>query len=286
MKPFLPSAAESRLGALLARHTGQTLSEARRWRVESSLRPVLRQHGLPTLDALLAAIDREKDGRLLAATIDAMLNHESSFFRDFAVFRALEREVLPAIHAQAKDKTLRIWCAGCSTGQEAYSLAMLLKRMGSIWDGWRIHILATDVSAIAIDKAKRGRFPQLEMQRGLPINDLLRWFSQAGDEWQVADEIRSMISFHTDNLLETRRATGIYDLIFCRNTLFYFPQKQREIACQLLASHARAGTYLVLGAGEMLTGGNHAFSNCRDLSCIYVALQPTTIPAPTFDIDL
>jgi chemotaxis protein methyltransferase CheR len=269
--------AVERLGLLLTRHTGQILTEARRWRIETSLRPLLRVRGLASLDALLLAIERDPGGSLLAETLDAMLNHESYFFRDIAVFKALETEVLPALRAQAGERTLRIWCAGCSTGQEAYSLAMMIRRMDPSPDGARVAILGTDISPLAIDKAKRGRFPQIEMQRGLPINDLLRWFRPVGEDWQIDDEIRAMVSFQTDNLLEPRRVSGQFDLILCRNILFYFPEELRRRACDELARRARPGTFLVLGAGEMLAGGNAPFSNCRELSCIYVADRPARI---------
>ena len=275
-----PGRAIQRLGAWLSQHTGQTLSESRRWRIETSLRPLIRARGLDTLDALVAAIERDPHGPLLAETIDAMLNHESSFFRDIGVFRAIEEQVLPRLHDEARDKTLRIWCAGCSTGQEAYSLAMMLRRMGAMWDDWRITIMATDVSPVAIEKARSGRYPQMDMQRGLPINDLLRWFKPIEDDWQIADEIRGMISFQTDNLLDLKRVNGAFALILCRYVLFYFPEALRQKASDELARHARQGTYLVLGAGEMLTGGNAAFSNCKELSCIYVADRPMTLNGP------
>jgi chemotaxis protein methyltransferase CheR len=275
-----PSRAIQRLGELLASHTGQALSESRRWRIETSLRPLMRERGLVSLDALLAAIERDPAGPLMIETIDAMLNHESSFFRDINVFRAIEEKVLPRLRDEAQGKTLRIWCAGCSTGQEAYSIAMMLKRMGPVWDGWRLTILATDVSPVAIEKARSGRYAQMDMQRGLPINDLLRWFRPVEDDWQIAGEIREMISFQTDYLLDARRATGAFDLILCRNVLFYFPEAHRQQACDQLARHARPGSYLVLGAGEMLAGGNAAFSNCRELNCIYIADRPMTLNGP------
>lgn len=264
----------ARLGDLLASRTGQTLTEARRWRIETSLRPLLRARGLPSLDALLVALDADPDGRLTRQAIDAMLNHESSFFRDHAVFEAIEHQVLPRIRDQAREKVLRIWSAGCSTGQEAYSLAMMIRRMGDMWDGWRINILGTDVSEISIATARRGCYAQMDMQRGLPVNDLLRWFRPLGEDWQIAEEIRAMVSFQADNLLDTSRVSGLFDLILCRNLLFYFPEDKRRLAQDQLARHARPGTFLVLGAGEMLAGGNNAFTNCRELSCIYVAERP------------
>lgn len=276
-----PSRAVDRLGLILSQNTGQALTESRRWRIESSLRALLRERSLCSLDALVSEIERDPRGPLMAMTLDAMLNHESSFFRDIAVFEALEQHVLPRIRENAaREKTIRIWCAGASTGQEAYSLAMLFKRMGPAWDGWRIFIQATDVSAVAIEKAQRGRFSQMDMQRGLPINDLLRWFTPAGDEWQLADEIRDMVTFNTDNLLEPRRVSGMFDLIFCRNVLFYFPTDKKQQACAQIARFSRPGTYLVLGAGEMLTGLESRFVNCLEASCVYISDRRTD-PART-----
>ncbi|OJY65984.1 MAG: protein-glutamate O-methyltransferase [Sphingobium sp. 66-54] len=271
MTAAAPHHTAEKLCRLLSDMTGQTVSEGRRWRIESSLRPLLRARGLTSLDALIAAIERDPGGPLAAQAVDAMLNHESSFFRDIGVFRTIEQSVLPRIRDAAREKLLRIWCAGASTGQEAYSLAMMLKRMGPMWDDWRISIHATDVSPAAIETARRGRYTQMDMQRGLPINELLRWFTAVGDDWQLSDEIREMVSFSADNLLDPRRVSGLFDLILCRNVLFYFPEETKRAACARLAAFARPGTYLVLGAGEMLTGLGSRFVSCRDLNCIYIA---------------
>ena len=274
MASNLPCAID-RLGQLLSRHTGQALTESRRWRIESALRPLLRERDLPSLDALIGAIERDPSGPLMLQTIDAMLNHESSFFRDVAVFKTLEDKILPSIQKNAREKVLRIWCAGVSTGQEAYSLAMMIKRMGPLWDGWRISIQATDVSPVAIEKAQRGLYSQMDMQRGLPINDLLRWFAPVGDDWQLCDEIREMITFSTDNLLDPRRVSGQFDLILCRNVLFYFPEEMKQQACTQMARFAKPGTYLILGAGEMLTGLASRFVSCREVNCVYISDRRT-----------
>ncbi len=269
------SRAVDTLARLLEKHTGQQLTEARRWRVETSLRPLLRDHGLYTIDDLVNVLGRDPNGPLFEQTLDLMLNHESSFFRDLNVFQSLENAILPALReATASKKQLRIWCAGCSTGKEAYSIAMTLKHMGDMWDGWRISILGTDVSPLAIEEAKRGRYTQMEMQRGLAINDLLRWFTPEGEHWQIRDELREMVSFHTDNLLDPRVVSGEFDLILCRNVLFYFPEEKRRCAFTRLARHVRQGSYLVLGAGETLVGHDTCFSPCRDHRCIYVCDAP------------
>ena len=270
MTAYTHNRAVETLARLLEKHTGQQLTEARRWRVETSLRPLLRDHGLQSMDDLVNVLGRAPSGSLFDKTIDLMLNHESSFFRDLNVFQSLEQAILPKLHQNATEKRLRIWCAGCSTGKEAYSVAMALKHMGEMWDGWRISILGTDVSPLAIEEARRGRYSQMEMQRGLGINDLLRWFTPDGDNWQARDELREMVSFHADNLLSPRAVSGEFDLIMCRNVLFYFPEDKRRQATAQIARHAHAGTFLVLGAGETLVGHDTCFTPCRDHRCVYV----------------
>jgi chemotaxis protein methyltransferase CheR len=278
----LHSRAVDTLARLLEKHTGQQLSEARRWRVETSLRPLLRNNSLRSLDDLVSVLGRAPAGPLFEQTIDLMLNHESSFFRDLAVFQSLETAILPEIHERnASERRLRIWCAGCSTGKEAYSIAMALKHMGNVWDGWRITILGTDVSPIAIEEAKRGRYTQMEMQRGLAINDLLRWFTPAGEQWQIKDELREMVHFQTDNLLESRTVSGDFDLILCRNVLFYFPEQKRQAAASQIMRHAHKNSYLVLGAGETLVGHDTCFTPCPKHGCIYKSTLPDRSP-PTF----
>lgn len=266
-----PARAVAMLGRLLEQETGQQLSESRRWRIETSLRPLMRECGLASLDALAEAIACDASGALRAAAVDAMLNHESFFFRDLAVFRMLEQHVLPRLHAGGGDRTLRIWSAGCAGGQEAYSIAMILKRMGALWEGWRIAIVATDVSPLAIERARAGLFSQMDMQRGLPINELLRWFEPEGKDWRVSAELRRMIDFQADHLLAPRAVSGAFDLILCRNVLLYFSEAQRAQVARELARRARAGAFLVLGAGETLVGQQAGFASCRDMSCIYTA---------------
>jgi chemotaxis protein methyltransferase CheR len=257
------------LARLLEKHTGQLLTEARRWRVETSLRPLLRDNGLRSLDDLVAVLGRSPSGALFDQTIDLMLNHESSFFRDLAVFQGIEKTILPQLREQATEKRLRIWCAGCSTGKEAYSVAMALKHMGDVWDGWRISILGTDVSPIAIAEARRGRYAQMEMQRGLAISDLLRWFTPVGESWQIGDEIRQMVNFQPDNLLQPRTVSGDFDLILCRNVLFYFQDEKRKTAFSQIVRHSHRGTFLILGAGETLVGQETCFAPYPNVGSAY-----------------
>ncbi|HEX7742563.1 MAG TPA: CheR family methyltransferase, partial [Sphingobium sp.] len=169
------------------------------------------------------------------------------------------RGILPAIHADRKDRMLRIWSAGCSTGQEVYSLAIQLQNEMARWRGWRIEILATDISTAAIDQARSGVFSQMDVQRGLAVGDLIKWFEPVGDEWIASPELRRMIEFRTDNLFDARAPSGEYDLLLCRNVLLYFTQERRQSVFRLLARHSHERSILLLGAGETVIGHSDDF---------------------------
>ncbi len=265
----VPSDPSTMLAGLLARATGQEIAQSRIWRIEMALRPVMRDLGVADLGALATLAVDGRDDAIRTRVIDAMLNHETSFFRDRGVFQAIERVILPNLRAEANEKLLRIWSAGCSTGMEPYSLAMMLKRMGSLWDGWRISIVATDVSPLAIARAQAGRFAQMEVQRGLSVDDLLHWFELSGEDWRIVPELRNMVHFQTDNLLDSRLPSGGFDLILCRNVMLYFPEAARAAAYAGLARQARPGCYLLLGAGETLVGHQSPFVRTADVRGAY-----------------
>ncbi len=259
------------LAELLTSETGQEIAQSRVWRIETALRPLMKELGLADLSQLVERINAGGDRSVRMRAVDAMLNHETSFFRDLPVFQALEHDILPALQRQAKSKSLRIWSVGCSTGMEPYSIAMMIMRMGALWSGWKISIVATDVSPLSIDNARKGRFAQMEVQRGLSIDDLLRWFEPTGEEWEIAAEIRKMVHFQTDDILRPTLPPEPFDLILCRNVMLYFPEAARVKACANLERYAKPGAYLVLGAGETLVGCRSAFSLNADMRCAYRA---------------
>lgn len=244
-------------------HTGQQLSESRIWRVETALGDVMQKHGLASLAELLEVLHSERGGPVTAATIHGLMNHESSFFRDIKTFQMIEQQILPELNRTLPQKRLRIWCAGCSTGQEAYSLAIILKRQEALWRGWNLSILGTDISPFTIEKAQSGEYQQMDVQRGLAIGDLLRWFDPTDDAWQIRPEIRSMVTFRTDNILNPTAAGGVFDLILCRNVMLYFAPELRAKALNAMARHARSDTVLILGAGETTIGTVSLFSPCQ-----------------------
>jgi len=258
------------LAGLLEARTGQILSENRIWRIETALKPLLRSESLDSLEALVSLLLSTSDPVLVEGVVNALLNNESSFFRDLHTFDMLGRDLLPHIARTNTEKSLRIWCAGCSTGQEAFSIAMLIRKQPELWHGWRIQILATDISTSAIARAQAGMFSQIDVQRGLPITDLLRWFEPNGDDWKAAEELRNMIDFRVDNILDPRAPTGLYDLVLCRNVQLYFSPPMRQRVFAHLASRCRPEGHLLLGAGETVIGQTDDFVANREFRGSYV----------------
>ena len=260
----LPTESSSRgaariFSALLEARTGQILSESRAWRMETALKPVLRANGLADMDELASRLLGNRDSALEEEVVNALLNNESSFFRDLQIFDMIHRHVLPTFHADRRDRVLRVWSAGCSTGQEVYSLAIQLRNEMARWRGWRIEILATDISTAAIDQARNGIFSQMDVQRGLAVGDLIKWFEPAGENWRASPDLRRMIDFRTDNLFDAKAPSGEYDLLFCRNVLLYFTPERRQHVFRLLTRHSHEKSVLLLGAGETVIGHSDDF---------------------------
>jgi chemotaxis protein methyltransferase CheR len=188
---------------------------------------------------------------------------------------------MPALlEARARERHIRVWCAAAATGQEPYSLAMTLREMGSKLAGWNIEIFATDLSQAALDKAKAGLYSQFEVQRGLPIQMLVKYFTQVGDQWQIFPEIRAMVSFRHFNLLQEFSAFGFFDVVFCRNVLIYFDQETKIGVLNRLAKAMRADSYLLLGAAETVVGLTTAFKPMTDHRGVYVPAPPDAKVVP------
>lgn len=259
------------LMGLLEARTGQTLSPGRIWRIEMSLKPVLQQHKLDDMDQLVAALVNGTDRTLLDDVIDAMLNNETFFFREHLLFDEIATQALEELRRiNAATRQLTIWHCGVSTGQEAYSLAMQLAEDGDRWAGWQIEIVGTDVSRRAIARAKTGMYSQFEIQRGLPVQRMVRWFDQTDTGWLAKADLRRRIEFSVQNLLIDRPPLSRpADLIFCRNVLLYFSPQTRHKAFIRLRSFAARDAFLVLGAGETVLGQTDQFVASRRIRGLY-----------------
>lgn len=243
------------LAGLLEARTGQQLTMSRRWRIETALSSLLRERGIATLDELITILVMGKEPGLSQQVVEALLNNETYFFRDRAPFDVLSRHALPEL-AQRRQKTkrLRIWSAGCSTGQEVYSLAMLFAEAPEQWHGWTIDILGTDVSTHCIDRARAGIYSQFEVQRGLGINQMIRWFEECADGWRGIEDLRRPVRFQIHNLLEPPPHPGGFDIVLCRNVLLYLSPDKKTLAFERLASAMAEDGWLMLGAGETVIG--------------------------------
>ncbi|WP_414903010.1 CheR family methyltransferase [Sphingomonas flavalba] len=258
------------LANLLEQHSGQQMAESRLWRVETALKPLLRERSLGSLAELVTALIGRRDERLAGLVVEALLNNETSFFRDRAVFELLATAGLDRMRTRrAAERRLSIWCAGCSTGQEAYSLAIQFAEARTRWDGWRIDLLATDISHGAVTQARDGRFSQFEIQRGLPVGQMLRWFEQDGAHWRVRRELAGRIRFREHNLLDPAPLAGKADIILCRNLLFYFNAERRRVAFDRLHAAIAPDGLLMLGAGETVVGQTDTFVSDPEIRGLY-----------------
>ncbi|MFL0672714.1 MAG: CheR family methyltransferase [Erythrobacter sp.] len=249
---------------LLTMHTGQELTESRRWRVGTALAGLFREHRISNVDQLVCLLDQQPGGQpshtLTRQVVEALLNNETYFFRDKPTFDQLPQSILPELaRRRAHTRRLSIWSAGCSTGQEVYSLAMLFAEQRERWDGWTIEILGTDVSHRAIAAARAGRYSQFEVQRGLSVTQMLNHFAETGGGWQISDEARSLARFQQHNILDHVPGRKSFDLILCRNVLLYFNQQTRAHTFIRLAEALANDGYLMLGAGETVAGQTDLF---------------------------
>lgn len=263
------------LAGLLAARTGQCLPESRRWRFNSALAGVLRDHGLSGLDALVARLAEPGSGPLSRQVVEALLNHETYFFRDRAMFDLLGQRVIPALaQRRAGQKRITIWSVGCSTGQEALSLAMLFAGDAARWTGWAIDILATDISQSAIEAARRGRYSQFEIQRGLRAAETIRWFDEAGEGWQTRPVLLDRVRYEMRNVLDPAPGAGRFDLILCRNVLLYFDPATRARAFDRLAGALAYDGWLMLGAGETVFGQTDRLAPSTETKGLYQVVEP------------
>ncbi len=254
----------------LRERSGLVLSADKHYLLESRLLPVARRAGLASLAGLvhrLRGIDCEA---LAAEVVEAMTTNESFFFRDKIPFEHFRDTIIPRlIAARNHRRRIRIWCAAASTGQEPYSLAMSIKEMGDRLSGWQIEIIATDISSEALRRARSGIYSQFEVQRGLPIMLLLKYFKQIGENWQIGPDIRAMVQFRVLNLISDFSRLGMFDLVFCRNVLIYFDQPTKISVLDRLAQNLDRDGYLVLGAAETVVGLTDSLKPVPDCRGLY-----------------
>lgn len=266
---------------LLKEKSGLTLTPDKSYLLDSRLTPVAKKHGFATLENLTMALRGVPKNELVKDVVEAMTTNETSFFRDSKPFDQFRDIVLPhLLKTRAAGRRIRIWCAAASTGQEPYSLAMLLKEQGSKINGWNIEIVATDIDTAVLETAKKAEYSQFEVQRGLPIQMLMKYFEQKGDRWALKNDIKSMVQYKYFNLLEPMSSLGRFDLIFCRNVLIYFDRETKAKVLGNMAQLLPDDGFVFLGGAETVLGITEAFKPMENTRGIYIKPNSTvSIPA-------
>jgi chemotaxis protein methyltransferase CheR len=273
------------IAALLKERSGLIITSDKGYLLETRLGPIVRERSLASLSALMDALRQPGSDALKNQVVDAMTTNETSFFRDSHPFDTLRKSVIPGlIERRAGSRALRIWSAACSTGQEPYSLAMILKDYFPILGGWKIEIIATDISPSVLERARSGVYSTFEVQRGMPIQMLVRHFDQLGETWRIKDDLRRNITFRPANLLGDMAALGTFDIVLCRNVLIYFDQPTKTRIMHAIARRIATDGALLLGGAESVIGLCDAFTGFPGLKGVYghTAQIPTKPARPTW----
>lgn len=240
--------------------SGLVLTADKSYLLETRLGPIARREGHASVGDFLRAVRTKRDERAIAQIVDALSTNETFFFRDKFPFDLVREAVIPEIfNTRGRGARVRVWCAACSTGQEPYSLAMTFEEMRAVGVPVEAEIVATDMSDRVLEKARAGVYTQFEVQRGLPITHLVKYFTKQGENWRANDRLRAQIDFRRVNLLEPFMGLGQFDLIFCRNVLIYFDAEAKRRTLERLAGQMVEPGFLLLGGSETVMGITEAF---------------------------
>ena len=266
---------------LVRNQSALTLEPGKEYLVESRLEPLAIQEGFPSYQHMVTSLRVGPLRDLHRKVVEAMTTNETSFYRDRRVFGMLGKSILPTlIAAQSSERSLTIWCAGCATGQEPYSLAMLLNDYRPSVDGWNVRIIATDISRDVLARAQAGRYSQFEVNRGLPANQLVKYFQKDGSAWEIRPEIRRMVEFRELNLIHPwPRLAGI-QLVLMRNVMIYFDVETRKAILGRTGLLLDPGGYLLLGGAETTMGLDDSFEPLSLDGAVCFRRRPTVATAP------
>jgi chemotaxis protein methyltransferase CheR len=263
---------------LLRERSGLILAPDKTYLLESRLLPLVRRRSMKSLDDLVALLRSRPEEELVREIVEAMTTNESSFFRDLKPFDQFRSFILPQLtKARAQRRAIRIWSAACSSGQEPYSLAMLLSEEKEKLAGWQIEIFATDISTEILAKAEQGVYSQFEVQRGLPIQLLVKYFRQEGERWRINPAMRGMVRYKCLNLLDDFSSYGPFDVIFCRNVLIYFEQATKTKVLDRLSRVLEPDGFLYLGGAETIIGITDKFQSASERGIYTPVLSATAM---------
>jgi chemotaxis protein methyltransferase CheR len=280
------------IAGFLREKSGLIITPDKTYLIESRLAPIVREVGLTDIAQLIEAIRRDPASKLARAVVYAMTTNETMFFRDGHPFESLRKIVIPKLmERRSVKKVLRLWSAACSSGQEPYSLAMLLRENFPIGD-WYINIVATDLNPAMLDRAREGYYSGFEVQRGMPIQYLMKYFDQMGDRWRMKQEIRDMVEFRKLDLLGDISALGVFDIVMCRNVLIYFEQAAKSKVMNSIAAQLASDGVFMLGGSESTFGLCDKYTDVPNVRGLYrlkadtswnpdtAAGQKTVMPPP------
>ena len=249
---------------LLRKRAGIVLTGDKMYLLESRLAPLARKEGLPSIDDLIHVVRSRREERLIGQVVDVMTTSETYFFRDKTPFEHLREAIFPLLGNARRGNRIRVWCAGCSTGQEPYSIAMMLTQ------GVPVEIVATDISDRCLERARQGLFTQFEVQRGLPIQMLMQHFTQQDDHWRISERLRQQVTFKKQNLIDaTTYSLGKFDVVLCRNVLTFFDGPTKGEVLDRMAQQLNSGGFLILGAAESVIGLSTSFEATQDRRGLY-----------------
>jgi chemotaxis protein methyltransferase CheR len=258
------------IAALLKERSGLIITTDKLYLLQTRLVTVLRDHKLAGLPELVGLLRQPGTTAVKDAVIDAMTTNETSFFRDLHPFETLRKSIIPALIERRKEaRSLRIWSAACSTGQEPYSIAMILKDHFPILGGWNVEIVGTDISPTVLARAREGIYSTFEIQRGMPIHTLVRHFDQVQDQWRAKSELRRTVTFKQVNLLQDFSSLGLFDIVMCRNVLIYFDLSTKGTILSAMARRIPADGSLVMGGAESMFGISDVFAPVSGLKGVY-----------------
>jgi len=269
------------LSEFLKKRSGLVLTPDKSYLLENRLRPLVRQHGVADISELIAKLRSGAIKELEREIVEAMTTNESFFFRDIRPFDNFRDKILPRLlESRATRRKIRVWCAAASTGQEPYSLAMILADATAKLGAWgSVEILATDLDTDVLNRARSGVYTQFEVQRGLPVQYLVKYFEKDGDKWRINETIRSMVTYREHNLLESPARLGQFDVVFCRNVLIYFDSETKAKVLEEISKLLPADGVLFLGGAETVLGVSDRFKPVPDLRGIYELNSDSTVPS-------
>lgn len=239
------------LRGIVREYSAVALTADKSYLADLHLRSIVETSGFTSIGDFVTQLKSQPFGTLHIQVVEALVTNETSFFRDVHPFKALQQFVLPDLIAKrAKERTLNIWCAACSNGQEPYSIAMLIDNQFSMLTNWRVRLIASDFSSKVLARASQGNYTQLEISRGLPESLWKKYFQQQNNTWQIKDDLRQKVEFHQINLVQSEVTLPPMDIIFLRNVLIYFETETKKAILNRMRQQLKPDGYLFLGGGE------------------------------------